>query len=61
MVCHQRLLAAAIDSGFYPYRLGNHSMNSLPAAENDYDKFLARIKQMLDPANILAPGRYLCP
>jgi 4-cresol dehydrogenase (hydroxylating) len=58
MACHDKMFDAMIANGYFPYRLGIQSMNSLPAANNGYDRLVARIKQLLDPGNILSPGRY---
>jgi 4-cresol dehydrogenase (hydroxylating) flavoprotein subunit len=56
--CHDRLLQLLIDRGYFPYRLGIQSMNSLPPARDDYGKLLDTLKQGLDPNQILSPGRY---
>jgi 4-cresol dehydrogenase (hydroxylating) len=56
--CHDQLLQQLLEAGYFPYRLGIHSMNSLPPAQDDYGKLMSVLKQGLDPNNILAPGRY---
>jgi 4-cresol dehydrogenase (hydroxylating) flavoprotein subunit len=56
--CHDQLLNALIEAGYLPYRLGIQSMDTLPRSQDDYGKLLQKIKQSLDPNNILAPGRY---
>src|SRR5262249_16381811 len=56
--CHDWLLRNLIDQGYLPYRLGIQSMNALPAVSDDSRRFLNRLKAMIDPNNILAPGRY---
>jgi 4-cresol dehydrogenase (hydroxylating) len=33
-------------------------MKDLPASHDDYGYFIQRLKQNLDPNDILAPGRY---
>jgi 4-cresol dehydrogenase (hydroxylating) flavoprotein subunit len=58
MECHDRLLQLLLDRGYIPYRLGIQSMNSLPTAQDDYEKLICTLKSGLDPNNILAPGRY---
>lgn len=58
MACHDRMFEAMIAKGYFPYRLGIQSMNSLPAPNDGYDSLVARIKNLLDPGNILSPGRY---
>jgi 4-cresol dehydrogenase (hydroxylating) len=58
MACHDEVARRLIEKGHLPYRLGIHSMRSLPAAADDSESFLAALKRALDPAGILAPGRY---
>ena len=58
MACHDRMLEAMIREGFYPYRLGVQSMKALSNQANGYDGVVGRIKDLLDPGHILAPGRY---
>lgn len=55
---HDATLAALVGQGFLPYRLGIQSMDALPAARADWSSVLHRIKEALDPAGVLAPGRY---
>ncbi len=59
MNCYKDLLEQLTDSGYYPYRLGIHSMEMLTSAETSYQELLDNIKQALDSKGILAPGRYL--
>ncbi len=56
--CHDELLAKWIANGYYPYRLGIHSMHSLPEPESAYKKFITSIKNAVDSNGILSPGRY---
>lgn len=56
--CHDDLLARLLAAGYPPYRLGLQSMNALPAGTDDTAAVLAQLKAALDPAGILAPGRY---
>lgn len=56
--CHDELLAELIEHGYYPYRLGIHSMHSLPEPETAYKDFISNIKKSIDPKGILSPGRY---
>ncbi|MEZ4221976.1 MAG: FAD-binding oxidoreductase [Polyangiaceae bacterium] len=58
MACHDALLTSFRRSGYLPHRLGIQSMHALPAAVDDFDDVLARLRAILDPAGILAPGRY---
>jgi 4-cresol dehydrogenase (hydroxylating) len=58
LACYQTLMQQLTQSGHLPYRISNHSMNSLPLAQDDYGKLLSTLKQALDPNDILAPGHY---
>ena len=55
--CHRELERRMAESGFYPYRLGIHSMDALPQG-GVYGDLLRSIKKLLDPNHLLAPGRY---
>ncbi len=59
MACHDQILGDLVRQGHYPYRLGIHSMDQLPAGDDDTTAMLARLKQTLDPRSILAPGRFI--
>ena len=52
------LMRRLASGGYYPYRLGLPAMAGAepPGA---YSDLLRDIKNMLDPAGILAPGRYV--
>ncbi|MFT5522298.1 MAG: 4-cresol dehydrogenase (hydroxylating) [Pirellulaceae bacterium] len=56
--CHDRLIELLAAKGVLPYRLSNLSQKSLPKSNGAYDSFLQQLKEMLDPNDILAPGRY---
>jgi 4-cresol dehydrogenase (hydroxylating) flavoprotein subunit len=58
MRCHDDLMAALVSAGYLPSRLGVQSMNSLPEPADDFGKLMQRIKGAMDPADIMAPGRY---
>jgi 4-cresol dehydrogenase (hydroxylating) flavoprotein subunit len=58
MACHNNLLQQLLARGYIPYRLGIQSMQALPAVLDDYNALLCRVKNALDPNDILAPGRY---
>ncbi|KAF0250266.1 MAG: FAD/FMN-dependent dehydrogenase [bacterium] len=58
MKCYDDMLQKLVEQGYIPYRLGIHSMNSLPNAQDGYGKLLSVLKQAIDPNNILSPGRY---
>lgn len=52
--CHDAALSALQRRGVHPYRLGLQSMSSIPSSSSA----LRAIKRALDPANVIAPGRY---
>jgi 4-cresol dehydrogenase (hydroxylating) flavoprotein subunit len=56
--CHDKVLSDLVESGYIPYRLGIQSMSSLPPVGDDSRLFRQRLKRMIDPKSILAPGRY---
>jgi 4-cresol dehydrogenase (hydroxylating) flavoprotein subunit len=56
--CYDEMLQKMTTAGYLPYRLGIHSMESLPPPIDDYGKFISTLKRALDPNDILAPGRY---
>ena len=56
--CHEALLERGQREGFLPYRLGVQSMRKLTSAPLSSVELSAKIKRALDPANIIAPGRY---
>ena len=55
--CYQELLRRLWSSGYYSYRLGIQSMQEM-SGDNGFNRLLGRIKQTLDPNDILSPGRY---
>jgi 4-cresol dehydrogenase (hydroxylating) len=56
--CYHDLMARLAAAGYYPYRLGLASM-ALGEQPGPYSNLLREMKKMLDPAGILAPGRYV--
>ena len=58
MACYHELLDRLAGNGYYPYRLSTGSMSSM-ASPGSYTQLLQSIKQTLDPAGVLAPGRYI--
>lgn len=57
MACYRQLCDMCTRCGYFPYRLGIQSMVDLPQPEA-YTALLGKLKKVLDPARILAPGRY---
>ncbi|MDI3287052.1 FAD-binding oxidoreductase [Polyangium sp. 15x6] len=58
MACYRELFRSFTEQGYYPYRLGLQSMESLPASQGGYGKLMNALKRALDPNDILSPGRY---
>ena len=58
LACYDDLLTALAELGYYSYRLSVASMDRAAGAAV-YTNVLKRLKSSLDPAGILAPGRYL--
>ena len=56
--CHDEVFQKMMDAGYIPYRVGNQAMGRLDPDGDTYWRTVARIKAALDPAGILAPGRY---
>ena len=57
--CYHDLSKQLNQAGYYPYRLGIQSMDMLSQGEDSYQNLLSKIKQALDPNQVLAPSRYL--
>ncbi len=55
--CYEKLRSALEEKGYLPYRLGIQSMSALNTG-GAYARLLEGIKQVADPAGIIAPGRY---
>lgn len=58
MACHDALVQKLSALGYFPYRLHTEAMDKLPAARDDFERFVKTLKSALDPNDILAPGRY---
>jgi 4-cresol dehydrogenase (hydroxylating) len=56
--CYREVFGRAMEAGYIPYRVGNHSMGDLDPDGDVYWKTVARIKAALDPQGVIAPGRY---
>jgi 4-cresol dehydrogenase (hydroxylating) flavoprotein subunit len=56
--CHDELFATLNQLGYSPIRLGIQSMGLGAPTEQTYVELVRRLKQMLDPNDILSPGRY---
>lgn len=58
LVCYRQLFATMMAAGYVPYRVGLQSMAALDNGDDSYWRMVGRIKAALDPAGIIAPGRY---
>lgn len=56
--CHDALLAGVREIGGYPYRVAAHANAAIGAATPDAVAFQERLLDGLDPARLIAPGRY---
>lgn len=56
--CYRELLETGRVQGWLPYRVGISTMKTLGELQPNAHAFHARLRQGLDPHNILAPGRY---
>lgn len=56
--CYRELFDAVMLAGYIPYRVGLQSMAHLADADDVYWRVVENIKSALDPAGIIAPGRY---
>ena len=57
-LCYHACFALLMEAGYIPYRVGNQSMAELDPQGDVYWQTVARIKAALDPAGLIAPGRY---
>lgn len=58
-ICHDEVTATLINNGYILYRAGNHAMKFLYTQNSPYTSFLKKIKKVIDPNNILSPGKYI--
>ncbi|MEV0261100.1 FAD-binding oxidoreductase [Streptomyces sp. NPDC050617] len=56
--CEEALHHALGKLGYPPYRMTTRSMGMSPAADDDLPSVLGRLKNAMDPAGVIAPGRY---
>jgi 4-cresol dehydrogenase (hydroxylating) len=59
--CQQAILDASLAAGYPPARMPTDAMDRLDPVADTYWQLVRRIKRLLDPDGILAPGRYLPP
>jgi 4-cresol dehydrogenase (hydroxylating) len=58
MACYQSLQRELIQAGYYPMRLGLPGFPEEIPVQDDSRTLLKRLKEAMDPAGILSPGRY---
>lgn len=56
--CYASLLQLCMENGYLPYRLGIQSMGEIDRGSSVFWDVASEIKAALDPAGIIAPGRY---
>lgn len=57
--CCNELYDRLIENGYIPYRAGPSGQAKLADSSNPFWQVAGRIKQALDPQQIIAPGRYI--
>jgi 4-cresol dehydrogenase (hydroxylating) len=58
MACHNEIMKALNAEGYSPYRLGIQSMKLMKSKDNAVRNLIRKIKNAIDPHNVLAPGHY---
>jgi 4-cresol dehydrogenase (hydroxylating) len=58
MACYQALQREFVQAGYYPMRLGLQAFPEELPVQDDSRALLKRLKDAVDPAGILSPGRY---
>ncbi len=56
--CYYDLLDTGKSIGCFPYRVGVNTMETLRKLQDKAPQFHTRLRQTIDPENLLAPGRY---
>ncbi len=56
--CYHALLRTLAENGYHSYRLSIASMYAMHGSDS-YTALLERMKQLFDPNDVLAPGRYI--
>jgi 4-cresol dehydrogenase (hydroxylating) len=57
-LCYRQVFETMMEAGYIPYRVGLQSMADLDNGDDGYWRMVGRIKAALDPADVIAPGRY---
>jgi FAD/FMN-containing dehydrogenase len=57
--CMQEIMMVALNHGFVPYKAPHWAIEEMmKRGDPNWVKLLSRVKKMLDPNNIMNPGRY---
>lgn len=59
--CHDALTRAMNAEAYLPCRAGVRATGLIPPSADDTDAALGRLRDALDPAGVLSPGRYVAP
>jgi len=60
--CIRELYALGLDNGYIPYKAPQHAIElMMERADPNFVELLRRVKKMIDPSNIMNPGRYGAP
>ena len=57
-LCTRSLIQSLIAAGFLPYRLGIDQMDLMIDPHDEFWKVVYELKKILDPRQVIAPGRY---
>lgn len=58
VACGKELFETGRSQGWFPYRVGINTMQTLVDLQTDAKTFQSRLRKDLDPYNLLSPGRY---
>ncbi len=61
MECYDRCMEALIEAGYIPYRTGLRGMAKVRGTDDVFWDVARRIKEALDPGDIVSRGRYIGP
>lgn len=56
--CYEDLLHTGRASGWFPYRVGVNTMQTLAGLQSESKQFHQRLRAAFDPSDLMAPGRY---
>lgn len=56
--CYKELFETGRAQGWFPYRIGINTMQTLVGLQTDSSTFQSRLRKDLDPHDLMTPGRY---